>query len=95
MVTRLLGALVQARRRKEKLFLADRDPALRLGVDLLDGYRVLIRNLGSPRDEVWIPRQPNGVTPWADPGRAAELRQQARREEWLRLRAEFRESGAV
>lgn len=71
-VQRLLGAVakdVSLKRRKLVPARSDQDAALRLGPDLLEGYRIVIKAMGHARDQFWYPVEANGATRWTNPAK--------------------------
>lgn len=84
LAVRFLGALVAARAavlalKGSMAITDDRKVALQLGVDLLEGYRQLLRHMPNVdrKDPALVPVQPNGQ-PWKDQEAEAKQRERLR-----------------
>lgn len=67
-VRRLLGAVRTALgRRAESFYKGDKDAGLRMGPDLLEGYRVVLKAIGKTKETFWHPVESGGLVKWVNP----------------------------
>lgn len=94
-VQRLMGAVRLAlSRRQDEMYRQDQDAGLRMGPDLLEGYRMTLKAIRLQADPFWHPVEMNGQ-PWTNPEKAPPTEErttftpqewQERRESWVRLK---------
>lgn len=69
-IRRFLGAVTVALARRVHLPDKDHDAGLRMGPDLLEGYRRVLKAMGRQHDPFWRPVEINGATLWKNPEKA-------------------------